>query len=162
MRPERAIAPPGKLAAAQLDQNCFAIFGTRTVLAESPNLPGGAKHGLMFSGRICHNGLLPSRTAQFDASDLLLFSFYFSLLLRTVVGHCPDFIPKISGHALRRQPIRGFLRALSESRFFAQRKMVELRSSRIGCRSCGLFGDHPGYQPAGSARSASKLWLLNC
>ena len=37
-------------AAAQLDQNCYAIFGTRTVLAESPEFVDGAKRALIFSG----------------------------------------------------------------------------------------------------------------
>jgi hypothetical protein len=40
--PESAIAPQTNSAAAELDQNCFAIFGTQTVLAESPELVCGA------------------------------------------------------------------------------------------------------------------------
>ncbi len=54
--PETAAAPSTNSAAAQLDQNCFAIFGTRTVLAESPEFVDSACRGLMVSGsrpRLC-------------------------------------------------------------------------------------------------------------
>ena len=42
---ESAVAPATIPAAAELDQNCYAIFGTQTVLAESPGMVASAKHG---------------------------------------------------------------------------------------------------------------------
>ena len=47
--PEKAAAPSVHSAAAQLDQNCYAIFGTQTVLTESPECTDYAKRGLIFS-----------------------------------------------------------------------------------------------------------------
>ena len=45
---EKATAASAHLAAAQLDQNCCAIFGTQAVLAESPKYADAAKRGLIF------------------------------------------------------------------------------------------------------------------
>jgi hypothetical protein len=55
--PEKATAPPENSAAAQLDNFCCAKIWTRTVLAESPEFTGGAKRGLIFSGRPKDNDL---------------------------------------------------------------------------------------------------------
>ncbi len=49
LSPETAAAPSTNSAAAQLDQNCCAIFGTRTVLAESPEFVDSAKRDLIVS-----------------------------------------------------------------------------------------------------------------
>ena len=46
---EKAAAPQTKAAAAQLDENCCAIFRTRAVLAESPAFVCCAKRDLIFS-----------------------------------------------------------------------------------------------------------------
>ena len=67
----------------------------------------------------------------------------------------PGIIPlKKSGRAWRSKQKWGFLRALSESRFFAKQKMVELRSSHFCLRSCGLFkGMIPGRDRLGAFRT---------
>ena len=64
--PEKATAPPPNSAAAQLDKNCYAIFWTRTVLAESPEFGGGAKRGPIFSGGFPNIDLLPSKSNKRD------------------------------------------------------------------------------------------------
>ena len=66
---ESAVAPATNPAVAELDQNCCAIFGTQTVLTESPGLVASAKHGLIDSDGTELTTLLPCPEKQTNDSD---------------------------------------------------------------------------------------------